>query len=268
MSPEYTLPEGDCITLINANVLKGLPVFIDMAKRFPNKKFLGVRPYYSKIQVPEDIRNIEWIDIQDDIRNVLKRTKILLVPSVYESWGRVAFEAMYNGIPVLYSKPLPQSRYITGSTEGMAAWIGDNGIPCSLTTPDEWIEGLQKLEDEDVYNEYSKKAWDTSHSLGIENEIQMTEQLFMEYAAKYAGVKKTKGEEIQQGPSRLIGNIGAMRRPVQLSVLRRPGPTPVPYRAQAQAAPPQQSPPPQAPQRRTMLPSSLVSQPGRFGTRR
>ena len=96
-------PDGDAITLVNANVNKGVHQFIELAKRMPNRKFLGVKPYYGEMWLPPSPPNIEWIPFDDDVRNILKRTRILLMPSMYESFGRIAFEAMYNGFPVIYS---------------------------------------------------------------------------------------------------------------------------------------------------------------------
>ena len=250
--------EGDCITLINANLLKGLGVLVELAQRFPNRKFLGVRPYYNRVAVPT-LPNIEWMDLQEDIRTVLQKTRILIVPSVYESWGRVAFEGMYNGIPVLYTKPLTNGAspgFVTGSTEGMAAWIGDSGIPCDRTNLDDWIRGIQTLDDPEVYADYSNRAWNCTHDMNAFDEIPTVEQKFFEYGTRYQAPKKTKGEDapqINRGPvmpNRFMGGAG-LRMPV-----RRPAPAQA-----AQPAPQQQAP--QQPQR-----SALGLPGGRFGMRR
>lgn len=205
-------PQGDCITIVNANMLKGLFVFVELAKHFPDRKFLGVRPYYNQIQTPQ-LPNIEWIDIQDDIRTVLSRTRVLLVPSVYESWGRIAFEAMYNGIPVLYTKPIDQAGYSSGSTEGMQAWIQDNGFPCERSSPDDWISNLQKLDDPAIYEEYSDRAFKCTRELGVFQEIVDAETAFIDYATKYTKAPKSKGEEAP----RVANRVNAM------SVGQQPG---------------------------------------------
>lgn len=205
-------PQGDCITLVNANALKGLAVFVELAKHFPDRKFLGVRPYYNQIETPV-LPNIEWIDIQDDIRDVLKRTRVLLVPSIYETWGRVAFEAMYNGIPVLYTKPLSQAGYPSGSTEGMQAWIQDNGFACDRTSPDDWISNIQKLDDPAIYQEYSDRAYTCTRKMNIFQEITDVETAFLDYVMKYANVQKTKAEEAPKAEARITA----------MSVAQRPG---------------------------------------------
>jgi hypothetical protein len=255
--------EGDCITLINANLLKGLGVLVELAQRFPNRKFLGVRPYYNRVQVP-DLPNVEWMDLQEDIRVVFAKTRILIVPSVYESWGRVAFEAMYNGIPVLYSKPLENGaspNFVTGSTEGMAAWIGESGFPCDRMILDDWITAIQTLDDPEIYADYSNRAWTCTHDMNAFDEIPTVEQKFFEYATKYAAPKKTKGEDAPQTqsgprmPNRFMGGVGLRmprRAPAQAV-------QPVPQ----QAAPPQPRPGPQVPRM-----SALGLPGGRFGMRR
>ena len=145
--------QGDCITLVNANQNKGVSVFADIARRMPDRKFLAVIPYYGDMRLPPIPSNVEWVKFDDDIRNVLKRTRILLVPSYYESFCRVAVEAMINGIPVVYSKPNKNSPYPGGSTEGMQSWIGDAALMADRDIPDEWIDTIKSLDEEEAYIE-------------------------------------------------------------------------------------------------------------------
>ena len=183
-----TPPPGDCITLINANMLKGLPIFCDLALRFPEKKFLGVRPYYNRINVPENVPNIEWIDVQDDIRTVLQKTRVMLVPSQYESWGRVAFEAMYNGIPVIHTKPYDRKdsrARKSGSSEGMQEWIQGTQQACAYDKFDEWVAAIQALDNPETYTDYSKKAYDRTYEMDIFNDFIKVEKKLVDYANMY-----------------------------------------------------------------------------------
>jgi len=185
-----TAPTGDCITLINANLLKGVPMFLELANRFPDRKFLGVRPYYNRISVPENIPNIEWIDVQDDIRTIMQRTRILLVPSFYESWGRVAFEAMYNGIPVLFSKPMekgnPNNTRSSGTTEGMKEWIGDNQYALDYFKVDDWVDTINQLDDINVYAEASRRAYEHTYNMNVFGDMNDIERKLQEYATQFA----------------------------------------------------------------------------------
>jgi glycosyltransferase involved in cell wall biosynthesis len=143
--------QGDCITLVNANQNKGVAQFIDMAKRMPERKFLAVIPYYGELRTPPSPDNIEWTPFDDDIRTILKRTRILVMPSYYESFGRIAFEALYNGIPVIYSKPNPKSKYPGGSTEGVETWIKPAGISADRDNVEEWASAIADLDSEEAY---------------------------------------------------------------------------------------------------------------------
>jgi glycosyltransferase involved in cell wall biosynthesis len=150
--------QGDCITLINANQNKGQAQFIEMARKMPGHKFLGIMPYYGELGIAASPSNLEWVKFDDDIRNVLRRTRILVMPSFYESFGRVAVEAMVNGIPVLYSKPALKSQYPGGSTEGMQSWIQPAGVACDRENIDEWVQAIQTLDDSEAYEAKSEES--------------------------------------------------------------------------------------------------------------
>jgi len=179
---------GDCITLVNANQNKGVAQFIDMARRMPDRQFLGVIPYYGELRLPPSPDNIEWIPFDDDIRNILKRTRILVMPSYYESFGRIAVEAMYNGIPVLYSKPTSKSRYPGGSTEGMEEWIIPAGISCDREKIEEWVEAVSSLDDESTYVARSEQVRAHIQSMNLFTEgariAGMVEQFVRDYPVK------------------------------------------------------------------------------------
>jgi glycosyltransferase involved in cell wall biosynthesis len=163
--------QGDCITLINANENKGVHQFLELARRMPDRKFLGVRPYYGNMTTPLPLGgNIEWVPFSDDVRTILRRTRILLVPSYYESFGRVAVEAMLNGIPVLYSKPAKSSPYPGGSMEGMQSWIGNAAIQCDRDKPEEWMDAIRSLDDGETY-----ETWSSTSKAHIESMNLFTE---------------------------------------------------------------------------------------------
>jgi len=159
---------GDKITLINENQNKGVYQFHDIARRMPKRQFLGILPYYGEKQLPPSLPpNIEWIPFDDDIRNILRQTRILLMPSYYESFGRVAIEAMINGIPVIYSKPIEKSVYPGGSTEGLHAWIQPAGIAVERDIIDEWKSAIESLDSEETYTAKSQESTTHSESMNL-----------------------------------------------------------------------------------------------------
>lgn len=149
---------GTAITLINANTNKGVHQFLALARAMPDHQFLGVLPYYGETTVPPSPDNVEWVPFQEDIRTVLARTRILLVPSYYESFGRVAIEAMINGIPVLYSKPAVRSIYPGGSTEGLDDWIRPVGVSLPREATSDWVDAIHRLDDPEAYTQLSEAS--------------------------------------------------------------------------------------------------------------
>jgi len=104
---EYATPNTRArrhITLVNLSTGddglydKGYQTFFELARRNPDLPFLAVRGAYG-IQAYEPLPNVTYLDHTNDITEVYKRTKVLLVPSRYESYGRVAVEAAASGIP-------------------------------------------------------------------------------------------------------------------------------------------------------------------------
>jgi glycosyltransferase involved in cell wall biosynthesis len=180
---EITEPfEGEYITLVNANQNKGVQQFLELARKMPERKFLGVLPYYGELQVPLAPSNVTWVPFDDDVRTILKRTRILLMPSYYESFGRIAVEAMLNGIPVLYSKPNKNSVYPGGSTEGMDDWIRPAGIACNRDDIDEWKTAIESLDDSDVYATRSQESKDHIDAMNLFSEATRIAGLVEEFS--------------------------------------------------------------------------------------
>lgn len=126
------------VTLVNCKKEKGGQLLIDLAKRMPRVQFLGVLGAYG-IQVTEDLPNLRYMKNTPNTRFFYSQTDILLIPSVYESWGRVAVEAMSLGIPV-----------IATPTPGLKESLGDVGIFLDLENIDEWITTIKRLKRESM----------------------------------------------------------------------------------------------------------------------
>lgn len=125
-----------CVALINLTEPKGAHVFYEMARRFPSRRFLGVQGAYGK-QIIEDLPNVEisgHVAAHDMSEQVYRRVRVLLVPSSYESYGRVAVEAACSGIPV-----------IAHPTPGLLESLGAGGIFCDRDDLDSWQAALRRL---------------------------------------------------------------------------------------------------------------------------
>lgn len=101
---ESIVPAADgAVTLLNLAEAKGAHLFYELARRMPDVPFLGVRGSYGEQVEPPDLPNLEVISNQPDVRKVYARTRVLLMPSTYESFGRCAVEAAAAGIPSIGS---------------------------------------------------------------------------------------------------------------------------------------------------------------------
>lgn len=131
------------ITLINLTVGdtnrlsydKGGRTFYELARRFPDEKFLGVKGGYGDQYIPDDLpRNVTIIEHTNNILDVYRRSKVVLTPSKYESYGRVAVEAACSGIPSIMTE-----------TEGTREAMGYSATFCQYGNIDEWEVALSSV---------------------------------------------------------------------------------------------------------------------------
>jgi Glycosyl transferases group 1 len=153
---------GSAVTLVNLQENKGVRVFQELARRMPDVRFLGVSGTHGQQERPR-IPNIEYMPVTQDMRNVWRKTRIVLMPSGYESYGMVAAEAQVNGIPV-----------IANPTLGLQECLGHAGIYIPRENIDDYERTLRLLlEDRKHYQERS----DTARLRGLELEAQTKREL-------------------------------------------------------------------------------------------
>lgn len=148
---DYATSHGSAITLINLNEAKGGELFWRLAQALPAKAFLGVQGAYGEQVVDElDHPNVEVVGHmapEQMKRKVYARTKILLMPSSYESYGRVGVEAACSGIPTI-AHPTPGIREALGPS---ATYVDRDDL-------DGWIKAIKYLSTPRGYGAASKKA--------------------------------------------------------------------------------------------------------------
>lgn len=137
------------VTLINLTQIKGGLVFAMLAAMMPGVTFLGVEGAYGEQLIPPYMGNTEIRSHGTNMLNVYRDTRLLIMPSHYESWGRTGVEAMCSGIPV-----------VATDTPGLRESLGDAGTflhrDASIY---EWCDTIWRLlEDETAYGELSAKA--------------------------------------------------------------------------------------------------------------
>jgi glycosyltransferase involved in cell wall biosynthesis len=106
---------GTHVTLVNLNKDKGGEIFYRLTERMPDVGFLGVVGGHGEQIIRTGLPNVAiQPHTADPRRDVWARTRILLMPSVYESYGMVAIEAAHCGIPTI-AAPTPGLREALGS---------------------------------------------------------------------------------------------------------------------------------------------------------
>jgi len=107
----------------------------------PERTFIGVEGNYNHNEPPpEDLANVRIVPNGPNIRQVYEQTRILLVPSEYESWSRCAIEASTSGIPV-----------IAAPTPGLLESLGEAGIFADQGDTVAWLRNIENLDEPRTY---------------------------------------------------------------------------------------------------------------------
>ncbi len=102
--PEYSNFDKQSVLLINPCTVKGLPIYVELARLMPEKPFLALKGWGTTQADLSSMSSIEVLDTVASIDEVLCRTSVLVAPSLwYEGYGLVVTEALLRGIPVLAS---------------------------------------------------------------------------------------------------------------------------------------------------------------------
>lgn len=183
---------NEYITLISLNERKGGYIFKKIAEAMPDRKFLGVIGSYdnsgpmnlSQQQIVAMMPpNVTIVPNTPDILSIYRKTRVLLMPSDYESWGRTATEAMCNGIPVICTP-----------TEGLKENCGSAAIyvgsPREHSAPGEasvrvgkvsdWVRAIKSLDHVERYRKYSVLSRKRAQELDPVRELEALEKFILD----------------------------------------------------------------------------------------
>jgi glycosyltransferase involved in cell wall biosynthesis len=163
---KYKTTRGNRITLVNLNQIKGGDIFWQLALALPDHQFLGVIGGYGhQIRSKTTPPNVKILETTTDMKSVYSQSRIVIMPSKIESYGRVGVEAFASGIPVIASP-----------TDGLREALGDAGIFVSSRNVEHWVKEIKRLDNDDQYNEASSRAYQRSNELDPIHTLDKLEQ--------------------------------------------------------------------------------------------
>lgn len=166
--------ERDWVLMINPCQVKGLAIFLELARRFPQLAFAALAGWGTTTADRESLArlpNVKLLESVSNIDEVLSRARVLLMPSLwYEGFGLIAMEAMLRGIPVISSDSggLAEAKQGTGFVipvrriQRYLPEFDETNMPRPVVpeqnlTP--WVEALRSLvSDPDVYASESERS--------------------------------------------------------------------------------------------------------------
>ncbi len=195
------------VTFVNPHPTKGVGLFARLAlmarNELPEVRFLVVqsRGHFGTsigaLHLPGSEEkpltlarfvNVDVANHMSDMKPVYAATKALLAPSLwYESWGRVATEAVLNGIPVLASTSggLPEAVGTGGITlEAPECCRADHLCLPSEESMRPWLDALKRL----LVEDWSERCAETAAVHDIERSTDRALALLTPLFAKGAGM--------------------------------------------------------------------------------
>lgn len=177
----YRVTPGDKVTLVNLSEPKGAPTFWALAAEMTDRQFLGVIGGYGEQVIPKKIpANVTVKKHTPDIKSVYRQTRLIVMPSSYESWGRVGIEAAASGIPT-----------IAHPTPGLKESLGESGTFVDRDDIEGWVNAIRALDDKSAYDKVSKLAAKRSAELDPKPHLDKLEREMVALSVEWARRQNT-----------------------------------------------------------------------------
>ncbi|MEN8184023.1 MAG: glycosyltransferase [Myxococcota bacterium] len=168
LDPDRYVSKGesrDRVLFVKPQYVKGFPIFLEIARRLPQSRFLVAgKPGSRARRAIARLENVECTGWLRDMRPAYARSRVLLGPSIWpEPFGRVFVEAAASGIPSLGS-----------ARGGIPEAIGPGGVLVEeIFDVDRWVDALHRLEEPDTWETLSARAREHARSFAPERTVQV-----------------------------------------------------------------------------------------------
>lgn len=198
--PDLSCFESGFVTMVNPCAIKGVSILLALAHSLPEVEFAAVLTWGAVAEdrrALERLANVRLLEPVADIEQILSRTRVLLMPSLWEeSFGLMAVEAMLRGIPVLASKigGLPEAKLGTDfllpvrPIQRFGERLNENVLPLPIVPEQDtgpWSDSLQRLlSDREFYETQSRAARSAALEFVSGLSLDPLENLLAELAAQ------------------------------------------------------------------------------------
>jgi glycosyltransferase involved in cell wall biosynthesis len=198
--PNYQNYAAGYVMFINPSAIKGMSLFLALARRMPEVAFAAVPTWgtTSADQVAlEALPNVTLLAARDNVEELYAQTSALLVPSLWdEAFGAVVVEAMLRGIPVLASNVggLPEAKlgvpYVlpVSPIERYTDEVDERGVPVPIVPAQDagpWEAALRELLSErERYEQLSRQSREAAQAWVGTLGVERFERYLIELAAR------------------------------------------------------------------------------------
>jgi glycosyltransferase involved in cell wall biosynthesis len=164
---KYNRKHGQNVTLINCNENKGGKILVELAKRLPKIKFLGVLGSYGEQIIDDTLKNLKYVPQTGDVHLIYGKSNIVLMPSDYESYGRVALEAAINRLPVICTP-----------TDGLKECLGAAGLYFDRNDLDGMAKKIEELMSDEILYDFHQNIMRNLAEERLKYQDQELEQFY------------------------------------------------------------------------------------------
>ncbi len=214
--------ENPFVTFANPCAVKGIDLFLALADAMPDVSFAAVPTWGTNTRDMVALRarsNVTILPAVDNMAELFKRTRVLLVPSVWaEARSRIVVEAMLHGVPVIASDigGIPEAKlgipYLlpVNPVRGYKPEVDENMVPVPDVPEQDiapWVDALRHLiADEAHWREIAQKSRTAALAYAGNLSVDPFESLLRDVIGrpKQAASKPATGNRLSEDKRRLL----------------------------------------------------------------